>query len=186
VVLTGSSGSGKTTLREHLHMKHPEQFAKLVTCTSRPIRIHETDGRDYHFRDASFFLGNESLILQRHSEEGHHYAIRSQDIQVQQPYLLITLRRKGVMTLIEMGYRLAVVNLVVSDELREQRMIGRGDSPESVRSRMYFDSRNAAEESLIDLCGAVKIIRIDASVDLDANRLTVIQELRGIAHDPSV
>ena len=48
IIISAPSGSGKTTLCRALEKKDPEiQFS--VSCTTRPIRHNEVDGRDYHF-----------------------------------------------------------------------------------------------------------------------------------------
>jgi guanylate kinase len=47
-ILSAPSGAGKTTLREYLCKAIPE-LSYSVSCTTRPIRPGEKEGRDYHF-----------------------------------------------------------------------------------------------------------------------------------------
>lgn len=48
IIISAPSGSGKTTLCRALESKDPGiQFS--VSCTTRPIRHNEVEGRDYHF-----------------------------------------------------------------------------------------------------------------------------------------
>ena len=59
--LIGSSGSGKTTVGETLFGKERE----IVSFTTRPQRVNEVDGIDYHFMSLEGFndaLGNNQLI----------------------------------------------------------------------------------------------------------------------------
>ncbi|MFW6114266.1 MAG: guanylate kinase [bacterium] len=53
LILAGPSCAGKTPLRKCLARCHPEvsqTFGKVVLYNSRPPRIGEVDGHDYHFR----------------------------------------------------------------------------------------------------------------------------------------
>ncbi|MGA2174260.1 MAG: guanylate kinase [Verrucomicrobiota bacterium] len=50
IVLSAPSGGGKTTLCQHLLAAHPE-MTRAITCTTRPPRPGEIDGRDYFFLD---------------------------------------------------------------------------------------------------------------------------------------
>ena len=48
IVFTAPSGSGKTTVVQHL-LKTFDQFAFSISATTRDIRPHEIDGKDYYF-----------------------------------------------------------------------------------------------------------------------------------------
>jgi guanylate kinase len=54
LVVSGPSGVGKTTLVDRLMAEFPG-FARSVSCTTRPPRGQEVDGRDYHFMDVAEF-----------------------------------------------------------------------------------------------------------------------------------
>lgn len=47
IVLLGASGSGKSTIENILSEKFG--YEKIVSCTTRPQRIGEYNGKDYHF-----------------------------------------------------------------------------------------------------------------------------------------
>lgn len=49
VVLAGPAGAGKDTLRNALVEKKPEIYAPIISTTTRPVRVGELDGREYHF-----------------------------------------------------------------------------------------------------------------------------------------
>jgi guanylate kinase len=48
IVISAPSGGGKTTLCQQLLNVHPE-MTRAITCTTRPPRTGEIDGRDYFF-----------------------------------------------------------------------------------------------------------------------------------------
>ena len=51
----GKSGSGKDFTANYLWDKAPYKFHKVVSCTTRPMRDNEIEGRDYHFIDVGTF-----------------------------------------------------------------------------------------------------------------------------------
>ena len=53
-VLSSPSGAGKTTISRRL-LTHDDALRMSVSVTTRPMRVGEIDGRDYHFRDAGQF-----------------------------------------------------------------------------------------------------------------------------------
>jgi len=54
IVISAPSGGGKTTLCQQLLACHPE-MTRAITCTTRPPRTGELDGRDYYFIDREEF-----------------------------------------------------------------------------------------------------------------------------------
>lgn len=48
IVICAPSGTGKSTLINRLKGDHPE-LEWSVSCTTRPMRTGEVDGKDYHF-----------------------------------------------------------------------------------------------------------------------------------------
>ena len=49
VVLSGPSGSGKSTIVDRLVQDAPVKLIKVISATTRPKRVHESDGTDYYF-----------------------------------------------------------------------------------------------------------------------------------------
>jgi guanylate kinase len=54
IVICAPSGTGKSTLLSRLQKEHPE-LEWSISCTTRPIRSGEVDGKDYHFIAANDF-----------------------------------------------------------------------------------------------------------------------------------
>ncbi|MFO1458785.1 MAG: guanylate kinase [Verrucomicrobiota bacterium] len=53
-LLSAPSGAGKTTVADALIAASP-RLRRVITCTTRPPRPGETDGRDYHFLSSDEF-----------------------------------------------------------------------------------------------------------------------------------
>lgn len=49
-VIAGPAGAGKDTIRDLLIRNFPDDFAPILSTTTRPRRPGEKDGVDYHFR----------------------------------------------------------------------------------------------------------------------------------------
>jgi guanylate kinase len=52
-VISGPSGAGKTTLLDEL--RQYQDFVYSISCTTRPVRPGECDGRDYYFLSETEF-----------------------------------------------------------------------------------------------------------------------------------
>lgn len=66
VYLIGKSSTGKDTIYKHLLQWKEIPFDKVVLYTTRPIRAHEKDGREYHFTDEAYYqeLFNAGKIIE--------------------------------------------------------------------------------------------------------------------------
>lgn len=51
VVIAGPAGGGKDTLRNGLLTVYPDIYQTVLSTTTRPPRVGEQDGKDYHFRE---------------------------------------------------------------------------------------------------------------------------------------
>lgn len=146
LVVSGPSGSGKTTLCRRLADAGEALYS--ISCTTRPPRPGELDGRDYHFLDRSEFErrlvagdflehaevhGNlygslKSEVLSR-IDEGSDVVM---DIDVQ--------GAKQVRNCLDPGIRRAMVDLFVMPPNGEElhaRLSGRGtDSDDIIALRM--------------------------------------------------
>ena len=54
LILVGHSASGKTEIANELRRDY--NMKKIITYTTRPMRINETNGIDYHFVSEEDFL----------------------------------------------------------------------------------------------------------------------------------
>lgn len=74
MIVTAPSGAGKTTLCRRLLAEFP-RFEYSVSCTTRPPREGEQDGRDYHFIAPEEFQRrvSEGRFLEHAVVHGHLY-----------------------------------------------------------------------------------------------------------------
>ena len=74
IVVSAPSGAGKTTLCERLLAEHAE-IDYSISCTTRPPRGDEQDGRDYFFLSEEAFAARvaEGDFLEHAMVHGHRY-----------------------------------------------------------------------------------------------------------------
>jgi guanylate kinase len=72
-VISAPSGAGKTTLVDAL--KKTGEFIYSVSCTTRPARAGEVDGKDYQFLSETDFLARikSGEFLEHATVHGQHY-----------------------------------------------------------------------------------------------------------------
>lgn len=56
IAIIGKAGSGKDTILNRIFTLYPTYFHKIISCTSRPPREKEIEGRDYYFYTKEHFL----------------------------------------------------------------------------------------------------------------------------------
>jgi guanylate kinase len=84
IILSSPSGGGKTTIAHQL-MARRKDVGYSVSCTTRPPRDGEVDGRDYHFRSLQDFRRGQAAGEFAESAEvhGHLYGtLRSEVARV--------------------------------------------------------------------------------------------------------
>ena len=60
LALAGKAGAGKDSLYKELLERKPDMFNPLISCTTRPKREGEVDGKDYYFISRETF---EKMLL---------------------------------------------------------------------------------------------------------------------------
>ena len=134
VIICGASGTGKTTLIERLLQKNSFlEFA--VSVTTKTLSEEEVLHKKYeHVDEVEFFemLGNHKLVEADMSANGNHYGTTYKEIQrisalKKTPVLDLNIEGMvGARTyLIAIGYRVFVIFLEASPEVRETRLLKR-------------------------------------------------------------
>jgi len=146
IVLSGASASGKTEVAKLLAKKYG--ITKVVTTTTRDMRIGEVDGRDYFFVDKEKFedMLREDLFVEHTLYNGNSYGSTKDQIADNK---CIVADLAGLRSYIALGDKKIIsFFLDASEEKRHQRMLERGDDLEKIASRIAHD-RKAFKKSLI-------------------------------------
>jgi guanylate kinase len=82
VVLSGPSGAGKDAVLQDMRQKgYPAHYT--VTCTTRPRRLGEKEGQDYHFVSPEEFqaMKESQELLEWAKVYGHYYGVPRQPVK---------------------------------------------------------------------------------------------------------
>src|SRR5688572_6586694 len=83
IILAGPSGSGKTTVAHHLIQTMPE-LSFSVSATTRPMRVYEENGKDYHFLTDDEFrekIAADEFIEYEEVYHGVHYGTMKSELE---------------------------------------------------------------------------------------------------------
>lgn len=166
--IVGMSGSGKTTLADRLCQEYPGTHS-VVSCTTRPKRT--PDENDYHFLSDSEYEAAD--LVQHASFAGYKYGATRDELNQSSWFVVCP---EGIPELYE-NYPerdVVVIYLETSPEVRYQRMIARGDTPEAAQARIDHD-----EKSFGTIEDDSEVVYIDGNRDMDA----VFQEVKNIIED---
>lgn len=151
IILVGASASGKTEIAKLLIEKF--KYNKTVTTTTRRLRDGEVNGVSYHFVNKKEFkdLMEANAFVETAFYQNECYGTQKADLCKKG---VIILEPNGANSLVDYLEDEAFVVLIQSSkELREIRMIKRGDSPEEIKRRLKKDDQHFAKNNLkkIDL-----------------------------------
>ena len=173
-IMSSPSGAGKTTISRML-LEHDPHICISVSCTTRPPRPGEVDGKDYHFVDRTEFdrmVENEEF-LEWAEVFGHCYGTPKAQVKAGlkdgQDYLF-DIDWQGTQQLYQKLERDVVRVFLLPpsiDELR-RRLTGRGtDSAEVIAGRMdrarseisHWDDIQACLEKVTEILAAERMRR---------------------------
>ena len=141
MVISAPSGGGKTVVRSGL-LKLNKKFAFSVTCTTRPRRPGEVDGKDYFFVTVEQFqrLRKDGKLLEWAKVHGNYYGtpVKSVMAVLQKGRIpVMTIDVKGARSVKKL-FPAAVTVFLLPPDLKTlvQRLRGRGEAPENVAVRL--------------------------------------------------
>jgi len=183
VLISAPSGGGKTTLCQQLLAARP-QMTRAVTCTTRPPRVGERDGVDYHFLDGGTFLKRERLgdFLEHATVYGNSYGILKAEVlgKLRQGRdVLLNVDVQGAATIREktqqdLELRRALISVFLtpaSMALLEERLRKRGtDSDEVIQKRLSVARQEIAQWKHFDY------LLLSASIEEDLRRMMTVVE----------
>ncbi len=139
--MSAPSGGGKTVVRSGL-LKLDKRFDFSVTCTTRPRRPGEVDGKDYYFVTAAQFskLRKEGKLLEWATVHGNSYGtpVKSVlDVLEKGRIPVMTIDVKGARSVKKIFPEAVTVFLLPPDlKTLVQRLRGRGEAPGNVAVRL--------------------------------------------------
>ena len=146
IILVGQSASGKTEIAKELVNKYG--FKKLVTYTSRAMRVGEVEGKDYNFVSAKDFEDKikNNFFFEYVFYNNNYYGTAFEDITDDK---VVILEPKGLNAYLKSN----LVNVISfyldsSEEKRRERMIFRKDDPERIKERLLSDRVAFSKEKI--------------------------------------
>lgn len=137
LILVGPSASGKTEAAKLLISKY--NMKKLVTYTSRNMRLNEDQGVDYHFISVEDFEKKikEDFFIEYVNYNGNYYGTSKEGLDSDK---VVILEPTGLKHYLEVAKDLVkICYLRCPKEIRYQRMVARGDSEEVINKRIDSD-----------------------------------------------
>jgi guanylate kinase len=141
LIVVGKSGSGKDWLIRQLAK---EGLTTSIKVTTRPRRLHEIEGKTYHFKSLdefnSLLESNQFIVNQdffNDKKELWKYGVLKEDFNNAQAFIMTP----GEISQIDSETRKGcfVVYLDIDRRIREGRILGRNDNNDSVNRRLDAD-----------------------------------------------
>ena len=139
LILVGPSASGKTEVANILINKY--QMVRMITYTTRPIRVGEVDGVSYHFvtKDEFIKLKENDEFVETVFYNDNYYGTRKSDVKNNK---IVILEPSGL-NAFNQKMRNEVVSfyLNTNEVERINRMIYRKDKKEDIDKRIQNDRK---------------------------------------------
>lgn len=137
IIITGASASGKSLAAKNLELHYG--FKKAITTTTRELREGEVDGVDYFFITKEEFEKRlkEGKFVEHTLYNNNYYGCGVDQVADDR---VIVVDPNGLHSFLKLNKENIVTFLLTcSDEVREKRMIGRGDKKEKIEERLRND-----------------------------------------------
>ena len=149
VVLSGPSGSGKSTIVNRLVAESSVKLVKMISATTRPIRVNETHGQDYYFLSDKNFsqkkAAGEFVECEEVHSSGFWYGTLHSELHRaadEGGWAFLEIDVKGALCVMEQYPNAVTIFLETpSEEVFEQRLRARGTESEEVIQRRLRTSR---------------------------------------------
>ena len=185
IVISAPSGAGKTTLCSELQRRKPHiKFS--VSCTTRPKRVHEFDGVNYHFLSEQEFTvkmkNNEFIEFE--NVHGYFYGtLRKtfEDALTQQEMILFDVDVNGAMA-IKSNYSDNTYTIFILppslDDLKK-RLIQRGsETEERINKRLERTAQEMEYKDKFDAC----IINDDLAIAAEDLNKLITKQNKGVVY----
>ena len=158
ICLMGKSSTGKDTIYKRLLEDNPYSLKRIVPYTTRPIRIGEEEGVEYHFTDETGYLALQAggKIIEARAYHTYHgiwryFTVDDGQITEEDHYLIIgTLEAYAQMKRYFGREKMIPLLIELDDGVRLQRALDRERSQQNPRyeemcRRFLADSADFAE-----------------------------------------
>ena len=146
IILIGASASGKTEAAKMLGKLFG--IRKVVTTTTRPMRVGERDGVDYFFVDEEEFIRREKAgrFAETALYSGNHYGTGLDQIG---PDKVLIVEPQGYKNFRKLNDPSIIAFYIdVPEALRGERMRLRGDKEENIARRLSTDRIDFAKSNI--------------------------------------
>jgi guanylate kinase len=156
ILLTGPSGAGKSTIAKRLLADPTLALQKFVTCTTRPKREGEEEGKDYWFMTRDEFetrLADE--VFFEHAEVYGNYYGSSKEVMNEllqgDKNLLIVIDVQGFKTVQKLYPNTYVIFLDAPKASLIHRLEDRGTDPDDLKRRTDQIDEEELDRQLADV-----------------------------------
>ena len=185
IVISAPSGAGKTTLCSELQRRKPHiKFS--VSCTTRPKRVHEVDGVNYHFLSEQGFTEKmqNNEFIEFENVHGYFYGtLRKtlEDALTQQEMILFDVDVNGAMA-IKSNYSDNTYTIFILppslDDLKK-RLIQRGsETEERINKRLERTAQEMESKDKFDAC----IINDDLAIAAEDLNKLITKQNKGVVY----
>ena len=138
IVILGESASGKTTLLNNFIKNNPK-YHKIITYTTRPMRVGEVNGVDYHFISQEAFdeFVKRDFFVEHNNYRGWSYGTAKEDCRSKNGIAILT--PAGFRALKKLGYKTTSIYVSVDRVSRLVSILLRGDDVDEAYRRNLSD-----------------------------------------------
>ena len=185
IVISAPSGAGKTTLCSELQRRKPHiKFS--VSCTTRPKRVHEVDGVNYHFLSEQEFTvkmkNNEFIEFE--NVHGYFYGtLRKtlEDALTQQEMILFDVDVNGAMA-IKSNYSDNTYTIFILppslDDLKKHLIQRGSETEERIDKRLERTAQEMEYKDKFDAC----IINDDLAIAAEELNKLITKQNKGVVY----
>ena len=139
VILVGASASGKSVVAKDMIKRYG--FSKVVTYTTRSIRVGEVNNIDYHFVSKEEFIekANNNFFIETACYNDNYYGTAYEDISKNK--VLIVEPKGANVYYNKLKDDVKIIYLNATEEERKNRMIERCDKIEDINKRLLNDEK---------------------------------------------
>lgn len=149
IVLIGESGVGKSAVRQILCQEY--MYKKVISCTTRPPRINEKNGKDYYFLSKESFVSkiqNQEFVEHSSYKEDYYGILKSEinenGIAILEPFGFYKLKN------LLPSNKITSFLLTATEQERQNRMLKRGDGVLNISNKIAEDKKHFDVTKLVE------------------------------------